>query len=454
MEMGTEGVDGDGDGDGDGAKPPTLLLGEGEVDVSSLPKVMAMLDAIFGQAASGSLAAQEHDAAASTKAVQNLIERHVAPGDALLLFTASDVKLEARVLAQLQAQRSVVHAHVNDEMMSRVAREGAKVGDVTITLTWDDRTDLDLHIFTPSGAEISYSNTQADGGYLDVDMNTSGQSTEPVENVFFGDEERGIEAMRGKYRVVVENYAYHGQYHGQYHAVKFKVRVRKNGEVANYTGETLANTTGHSSRVTVVEFAYEGRTAPRVAEGVSALEASNLVAVTTSVGSTLDALRNLMSFDADVAELERVRQLVEEELDLDEPEPSSLTQEDGDDDDGIGDLPALPGDVDEVGDAVMEESRGAVLPAGRQPLRASRVRFEVTSRDRLYLQLARLPQRFHQEAAGAFGGGTLLELTANQLAQRLLESDIPVTQLRQNGYPEHLVQMVKRLMATQGASAK
>ena len=87
--------------------------------------------------------------------------------------------------------------------------------------------------------------------------------------------------------------------------------MRKNGEVANYTGETPANTTGDSSRVTVVEFTYEGRTAPRLAEGVSALEASNLVAVTTSVGSTLDALRNLMSFDADAAELERVRQLVE-----------------------------------------------------------------------------------------------------------------------------------------------
>ena len=182
--------------------------------------------------------------------------------------------------------------------------------------------------------------------------------------------------------------------------------MRKNGEVVNYTGETPANTTGDSSRVTVVEFTYEGRTAPRLAEGVSALEASNLVAVTTSVGSTLDALRNLMSFDADAAELERVRQLVEEELDLDEPEPSSLPQEgadaadggggDDDDDDGAGELPALPGEGDEVGDAVTEASRGAELPAGRQPLRASRGRFEVTSRDRLYLQLARLPQRFHQ----------------------------------------------------------
>jgi len=52
--------------------------------------------------------------------VQNLIERHVAPGDTLLLFTAADVKLEARVLARLQADRSTVHAHVHDEMMERM----------------------------------------------------------------------------------------------------------------------------------------------------------------------------------------------------------------------------------------------------------------------------------------------------------------------------------------------
>ena len=77
----------------------------------------------------------------------------------------------------------------------------------------------------------------------------------------------------------------------------------------------------------------------------------------------------------------------------------------------------------------------------------------MTSRDRLHLQLARLPARFHAMVAAAFGGPTLLELTAAQLATRLLESDTPAASLRALGYPEHIIEMVKRLMATRGASA-
>ena len=43
------------------------------------------------------------------------------------------LKLEARVLARLQAYRSTVHAHVHDEMMERMERAGAKVVDVAKT---------------------------------------------------------------------------------------------------------------------------------------------------------------------------------------------------------------------------------------------------------------------------------------------------------------------------------
>ena len=64
---------------------------------------MALLDAIFAQQELGG-AAQPGAAAASTKAVQNLIERHVGPGDALLLFTAADLKLEARVVRRTGAR--------------------------------------------------------------------------------------------------------------------------------------------------------------------------------------------------------------------------------------------------------------------------------------------------------------------------------------------------------------
>lgn len=51
--------------------------------------------------------------------------------------------------------------------------------------------------------EIFYGNREASGGYLDVDMNVNGESMEPVENVFFGDAEKGVEAQRGQYRVSI-----------------------------------------------------------------------------------------------------------------------------------------------------------------------------------------------------------------------------------------------------------
>jgi Ca-activated chloride channel family protein len=70
-------------------------------------------------------------------------------------------------------------------------REKAKVGDITVTLCWDDRADLDLHAICPNGNHIHFGDKQGGsiegGGYLDVDMNVQGESVEPVENVFFGD---------------------------------------------------------------------------------------------------------------------------------------------------------------------------------------------------------------------------------------------------------------------------
>jgi hypothetical protein len=441
-------------GDGAARLPPRLLLGEEMVDVSSLAKVVALLDVIFGREE-----AAVHDGPdepATTTAVQNLIERHVGPGDTLLLFASADIKLEERVVAKLQDQRSTVHAHIYDDAFARMAREGAKVGDVTITLLWDDYNDLDLHVFTPNGTEIYFGNRDADGGHLDVDMNGMDRSSkEPIENVFFGDADRGIQAMKGKYKVVVENFAYHDRERNSSFAVPFRVVVRKNGEASEYRGETPAGMTRYP--VTAVEFEYAGRTAPkREAMLASALSSSNLVAVTASVGTTLDALRGLMSVGAEVAEIERVRALALDEEDQDEPLASSMAvgSEEGEGEGGEEGEDQVGSEVT-LGSYLLPvlASRGPELAAGRQPALASRRRFEVTSRDRLFLQLAKLPERFHAEVAGAFGGPTLLELTAAQLAKRLGEASLPASVLREQGYPPHIVEMVKRLMATKGMSS-
>ena len=78
-------------------------------------------------------------------------------------------------------------------------------GALRFSMSWDVATDLDLHVLTPNGNEIYYSNTSADYGELDVDDCIGGSCTTPdgthVENVYFTDE-----AMSGTYTYWVYNY--------------------------------------------------------------------------------------------------------------------------------------------------------------------------------------------------------------------------------------------------------
>ncbi|MCA9704749.1 MAG: hypothetical protein KDK70_02730 [Myxococcales bacterium] len=59
-------------------------------------------------------------------------------------------------------------------------------GQLRVTLRFSVDSDFDLHVLTPSGAEIFYSNPVADGGQLDVDscIEPCGTGTH-VENIFF-----------------------------------------------------------------------------------------------------------------------------------------------------------------------------------------------------------------------------------------------------------------------------
>lgn len=80
------------------------------------------------------------------------------------------------------------------------------VGALRFSLAWTEDTDFDLHVKTPSGAEIYYSNRSADGGELDVDDCIGGscvdQNGTHVENVVFLDD-----APAGTYEYWVYNYS-------------------------------------------------------------------------------------------------------------------------------------------------------------------------------------------------------------------------------------------------------
>lgn len=93
------------------------------------------------------------------------------------------------------------HQLTAEVLVARLAREGARAGDMTASLIWSNESDLDLHVIGPEG-HISYHSKRVGRGHLDVDMNAGAQrSRAPVENVFFED------PKPGRYQVLVHNFA-------------------------------------------------------------------------------------------------------------------------------------------------------------------------------------------------------------------------------------------------------
>jgi hypothetical protein len=318
------------------------------------------------------------------------------------------VKLEQRVLQDLQSNNNNIHCHIIDEWSHRMEREKAKVGDVTITLLWDNECDLDLHCYCPNGDHISYNNKEGGGGYLDVDMNAGGGgSKEPVENIFFGDAEKSIQAAKGKYKVVVQNYTYHGSEVKEGDPVKWRVRVSMNNEISTYEGECVG--TGSSSDVTVVEFVYKGRAVAEPEKVGTAMTSSNLVSVTSSHGETIDSLSQLVMLHTQYEELNNVRDLI------------STTEET---------------------DVVEQENSHTLM--------AARTTFELTNRERHFLNLSKLPMSFQSLVDVTFGDTNLADAAASSLAKRLIEDGIHIDEMKKAGYPKELVELVCMKMKTLG----
>mmetsp|Transcript_118270 Transcript_118270/g.228276 ORF Transcript_118270/g.228276 Transcript_118270/m.228276 type:complete len:359 (-) Transcript_118270:29-1105(-) len=133
-------------------------------------------------------------------------------GLALALLATLSVAQDLVVVEDFQKRRSAGRKALTtaEDIKDRVIRAGGNTeGVVVASLAWSTPDDLDLHVITPGGAEISYRNRQARGGELDVDMCVHGRhgsqcTDRPVENVVFTDE-----APQGRYEVYVQNFAYH-----------------------------------------------------------------------------------------------------------------------------------------------------------------------------------------------------------------------------------------------------
>jgi len=154
-------------------------------------------------------------------------------------------------------------SNIDAEIKARVTGRGGMYEgvDVRASLLWNNRNDLDLHVIAPGGEHIFYGNKQGhSGGWLDVDMNVSGDSTKPVENVRWAK----AKAPRGRYKVFVRNFAFHEDTHPP---TPWKVELEIGGEIRHVEGVISPNhQTGEASDMEVAVFDYEPDAAVRQAD--------------------------------------------------------------------------------------------------------------------------------------------------------------------------------------------
>ena len=141
-------------------------------------------------------------------------------------------ELEAAKLQEEMESRAAAEAAMS-ELQARLEREGAMMGDVQISLMWENYNDLDLHVVTPSGERIHGGNKRAEcGGELDVDANVRPETKKPVENVVWP----GISAPPGEYQVYVHHYKKHRKRKTK-DPTSFQIIVNNAGDYREYHGE-------------------------------------------------------------------------------------------------------------------------------------------------------------------------------------------------------------------------
>jgi Ca-activated chloride channel family protein len=137
-----------------------------------------------------------------------------------------------------------------DEFSARLAQSNIKAGDIRISLMWNNKNDLDLHVATPAGEEINFNNPRdSSGGRLDADRNLYGETLRPVENVYWPENA----AVPGTYRVFVQNYAANEP---EVEATPFQLEIKNGKEYLYFDG--VARGSGRASITEVCSFQYSG----------------------------------------------------------------------------------------------------------------------------------------------------------------------------------------------------
>ncbi len=150
------------------------------------------------------------------------------------LISSKQLTLEFRTENSARAIGRVFEYNVNITQV--------KTGKVQVSLSFDDNTDLDLHVFEPDGTDIYWLNAESDnGGKLDLDANAACESDAMKkinnENIYWS------KTAKGEYRVIINYYQYCTKY-CKSDEVNWTVTVNNKGEITRYRGQMSKKNVG------------------------------------------------------------------------------------------------------------------------------------------------------------------------------------------------------------------
>lgn len=135
-----------------------------------------------------------------------------------------------------------------DSLKDKVKNAGGKVdGILRVSLEWFNFNDLDLHLIEPDNFPIYFgapNKRSPSGGVLDVDMNISPTTRQPVENIIYP---YGCKIQEGEYSVYIHNYT-----NRESITPESKIEIECNGETYNFSCGEI----GHQKKAFITKFNY------------------------------------------------------------------------------------------------------------------------------------------------------------------------------------------------------
>ena len=132
-----------------------------------------------------------------------------------LLPIGSEMKLDSALL---------------EELDKRLNGQGAERSDWEVSLIWNNKNDLDLHLSTPAGNAINIDTQYSPcGGQLVVDMNSNKASKNPIEHIIWHSK-----PSSGTYKVSVSHFR---KRFGTRDPTPFIVVLNRKGSLSGWEGK-------------------------------------------------------------------------------------------------------------------------------------------------------------------------------------------------------------------------